>query len=570
MNFIYTRLSSIVTIAVSCLTCTAFVLFALPAPKCFSQEAAGQTVATKYYSLQEIQTIADGIIEWKKSSLGLSAGASILDDSNELLAAAGEFNADWIALGTSRLHPEQEFPKYLEALRNRVSDFYINKLTKGVKYTDFHRRSLVMLSLDDNPRNVKYVVGGNEFTADVISDFAFNMGYKIALGDQGIASRIWALISIDSMQYPMPVGSKNTRDTLITELLSRQLSNGGFSILGPQANPKNDPDADPDITAMVIQALATYYNSTKTYTYKNAGTGLSISKTVRNVIDESLLLLSTSQHLTGDFASGGLPRILPERNPQTTAQVALALACLGIDPQKDSRFIKGGKSLIDGIMLYRNTDKGFKSTLDTKTSGVRLSDDMPSGQVLYTLAAIIRNMKNMRRLYDFRPEQTATLKTNIAKITAEIAASSEQTPRQKLLAMSNSYKLIVDDEKMYVHNYMKLYDLFNKPAGSTSITISNKNDSTIYSGSINSSGFESDNSDSSASENSATVIDSGANFGNTGSGTGISQNGKDDESNSRDSSENNKRILIIVIIFVLIISGATLNFYMIRKARIKR
>lgn len=552
MIFIRKIISSLIAIAVSCISCMAFALFALPATESYSQVATGQTVATKYYSLQEIQTIADGIIKWKKSSIGLLAGASLLDDEKGLIGGAGESGNDWMALGTSRLHPEQDYPRYLEALSKKIVGYYIANEIKGVKYTDYQRCALTMLALKGDPRNVRYSFDGKETSADVISDFSFNMGVKTPLGDQGIASRIWALISIDSMQYPVPAGSKNTRETLITELLSQQCIDNGFALVGKYS--------DPDITAMVVQALAPYYNRTQTYKYKRVNDGVVASKSVRKVVDESLALLSSLQKNTGDFTAGWTRA----RNPQTTAQVALALTCLGIDPQKDSRFIKNGKSLVDGMLAFLQPDKGFKATIESTKS-----DSMASGQVLYTMAAIIRNIKNMRRLYDFRPEQSSALKANITKITAEIAAASDKTPRPKLLSISNSYKLIVDNEKMYVYNYAKIYDLLNVTIASSSTPLSNNLANPVYSGSKAGSGVESFSAGSSVSEISEAVIASSTNSGLTGSNGGLIQSGEDSISNSEDSGDRNLRIFIIVIIIVLIISGATLNFYMIRKARIK-
>ena len=56
---------------------------------------------------------------------------------------------------------------------------------------------------------------------------------------------------------------------------------------------------------------------------------------------------------TGDFASWGT------ENVESTDQVVVALCCLGIDPLKDERFIKNGKTLLDGILKYRMSDGGF-------------------------------------------------------------------------------------------------------------------------------------------------------------------------------------------------------------------
>lgn len=561
MIFIKKTISSILAIAVSCLTCTAFALLALPATISFSQETTTQTAVVKYYKASDLQPIADGIIEWEKTKLGIPSTESLLENT-KFSSSAGESDNDWLALGVSRLHPEQNFPVYLEKLENKVLLYYkplptsvptpTNAPTSKGKYTDYQRRAITMLSLRGDPRNIKYSIDGKAMSADVILDFAFNMGTKTSLGDQGLASRVWALISIDSMQYSIPAGSKNTRDSLLTELLSKQCLNGGFALIGKYS--------DPDITAMVIQALAPYYNKAQTYTYKRVNDGVAASKTVRKVVDESLALLSSLQKNTGDFTAGWTQA----RNPQTTAQVALALTCLGIDPQKDSRFIKNGKSLVDGMLVFLQPDKGFKATVNSTES-----DIMASSQVLYTMAAIIRNMKNMRRLYDFRPEQPTTLKANIAKITAEIAAASEQTTRPKLLSLSNSYKLIVDNEKMYVYNYTKLYDLLNKKV-STNSNPPASGTNTITSSSLNNSEKNPGPSNSSTSNNFESDNESISQSSRLNVSEGMLSSGKDVNTDSKNGGDRNLRILIIVIIFVLIISGATLNFYMIRKARIKR
>lgn len=561
MIFIKKTISSILAIAVSCLTCTAFALLALPATISFSQETTTQTAVVKYYKASDLQPIADGIIEWAKKTYGISNSES-LSDSNMFLKSAGESTTDWYVLGETRLHPEKGFPLYLDVLTSNMSLYYstlpISTLTPTNtpapkrNYTDYQRRSLIMLALKGDPRNIKYSIDGKAFTADAISDFSFNMGTKKDFNNPTIMSQIWALITIDAMQYSIPAGSKNTRDSLLTELLSKQCLNGGFALTGKYS--------DPDITAMVLQALAPYYNRTQTYTYKRINDGVTASKTVREVVDESLALLSSLQNNTGDLAS----RWTQARNPQTTAQVALALTCLGIDPQKDGRFIKNGKSLVDGMLLFLQPDKGFKATIESVNS-----DIMASGQVLYTMAAIIRNMKNMRRLYDFRAEQPATLKANITKITAEIAAASEQTARPKLLSLSNSYKLIVDSEKMYVYNYTKLYDLLNKKVSTNSnppASVTN----TITSNSLNYSGQGSDPSNSSTSNNFESDNESISQSSRLNVSEGMLSSGKDVNTDSKNGGDRNLRILIIVIIFVLIISGATLNFYMIRKARIKR
>ena len=157
--------------------------------------------------------------------------------------------------------------------------------------------------------------------------------------------------------------------------------------------------ADPDITAMAVQALAPYYNSGKSYTYQLKSEKKQVSRTVKQVINEALSCLSLLQTEDGDFMSWGT------QNAESTAQVAVALCSLNIDPQKDSRFIKNGKTLLDGILKYRMSDGGFTHTYaydkDNPSSKPGKSNSMAGEQVLYALAAVIRQQRGQSSLYDF-------------------------------------------------------------------------------------------------------------------------------------------------------------------------
>ena len=85
----------------------------------------------------------------------------------------------------------------------------------------------------------------------------------------------------------MPDGAYNTRDDIIVEIISKQLSDGGFAL--------SSDDADPDIIAMAITALAPYYNSEKIYSYHRKALSADESKTVHEVVDEAVLCLSRLQ-----------------------------------------------------------------------------------------------------------------------------------------------------------------------------------------------------------------------------------------------------------------------------------
>ena len=226
----------------------------------------------------------------------------------------------------------------------------------------------------------------------------------------------------------------------IASIISKELSGGGFTLTGEVA--------DPDITAMAIQSLAPYYNDEKTYEIN----GKSVS--VREVIDRALEKLSELQTDDGDFLSWGT------KNVESTDQVVVALCSLGIDPLSDSRFIKNGKTLLDGILLYRMPDGGFihSKTYDkgNPTSLPDSSNSMAGEQTLYTMAALLRREKGMRTLYDFRPEQSSALKARISDLQTEIAKISSKTEKETIEKLLSDYYSITETERRYVYNYYLL------------------------------------------------------------------------------------------------------------------
>ena len=236
------------------------------------------------------------------------------------------------------------------------------------------------------------VTDENGAPINLIADGTYDRGKTTPLGRQGINGWIWGLITLDSMRYAVPDGAYNTRDDIIVEIISKQLSDGGFAL--------SSDDADPDITAMAITALAPYYNSEKIYSYHRKALSADESKTVHEVVDEAVLCLSRLQLDTGDYKSWGT------QNVESTDWVAVALCSLNIDPLSDSRFIKNGNTLFDGIMRYRMTDGGFVHSFtydpDNPTSLPDKSNTMASEQTLYTMASLWRTKKRYENSFRFQ------------------------------------------------------------------------------------------------------------------------------------------------------------------------
>ncbi len=353
--------------------------------------------AAEYKGSEELLSVANGIINRKRLDNGAEDGGTFFND--KFLSLAGTTPGDWYPIGMSRLGILEDYDRYLAVLKAYVEKKYEEKgKLSAAKATEWHRISLAVLAAGGDPTSFGTDKDGNPI--NLIADGTYN---REKLGRQGINGWIWGLIALDSLRYEIPEGSINTRDGIITEILCQQLSDGGFALYGKTS--------DPDITAMAVQALAPYYTSQKVYRYTLKSSKQEISRTVKQVIDESLSCLSRLQTEDGDYFSWGT------QNAESTAQVAVALCSLNIDPQKDARFIKNGKTLIDGILKYRMPDGGFAHsyTYDPDNPGSKpdKSNSMAGEQVLYALAAVIRQQKGQGALYDFRkPEAPEEPKNN--------------------------------------------------------------------------------------------------------------------------------------------------------------
>ncbi len=369
--------------------------------------------AAGYKGSEELLSVANGIISWKRLDNGVEDGGSFFND--KFLSLAGTTPGDWYPIGMSRLGVSEDYSRYLAVLKAEVEKRYKekNKLS-AAKATEWHRISLAVLASGGDPRSFGTDKDGNPI--NLIADGTYN---RKKLGGQGINGWIWGLIALDSARYEIPAGSINTRDGIITEILCRQLSDGGFALSGNTS--------DPDITAMAVQALSPYYTSQKVYKYTLKSSKQEISRTVKQVIDESLSCLSRLQTEDGDFISWGT------QNAESTAQVAVALCSLNIDPQKDARFIKNGKTLIDGILKYRMPDGGFAHSYtydpDNPSSKPDKSNSMAGEQVLYALAAVIRQQKGQSPLYSFSQTPTPALPAKSESKPGGTSSGKQQAPK---------------------------------------------------------------------------------------------------------------------------------------------
>ena len=338
-----------------------------------------QVVPQGKYTVAQISEAIQGIMTQKRAALGLSETDNLL--SGDELTYAGSSATDWLPIGLSRCGVEDDYDAYLAALQTYVEQKYRepDKLDR-VKATEWHRISLAVLACGGDPTHFGKDENGSDI--NLIADGVYDRGKTVDIGAQGLNGWLWGLITLDSMKYNIPAGSSYTRTEMIKKILSFQLPDDGFNLRFAQGS-----TADPDITAMAIQALAPYYRNS--------------TFNVKDPVDKALDCLSKLQLDTGDFRSWGT------RNSESVSQIIVSLCSIGVDPQNDPRFIKNGINLLDALFYYQQEDGGFAHSYESDPSNPSAvageSNSIATDQALLALVAVWRQAQGMSPLYDFRP-----------------------------------------------------------------------------------------------------------------------------------------------------------------------
>ena len=175
---------------------------------------------------------------------------------------------------------------------------------------------------------------------------------------QGLNAEIYALISADYTGYVL-----THEGDYLDDLLVSQIPDGSFGM--------DSDHPDSDMTAMAVQALS-IYDSRIEVNEKSDDRAAS-------AIDKALEWLQNEQQDDGSYG-----------NSESTAQVIIALNCLGRDPQCEE-FTKGDNDLYDGLMAF-HTEEGFSHEAGDET------DIMATEQSLMALDAI-KLAKDGKRIF---------------------------------------------------------------------------------------------------------------------------------------------------------------------------
>ncbi|MGM9605843.1 MAG: S-layer homology domain-containing protein [Faecousia sp.] len=277
----------------------------------------------------------------------------------------GSIGGEWAVLGLARSSyevPEEYYQDYYAAVEAYVEA--CGGVLHEKKYTEYSRVIVALSSIGKDARNV----AGYDLTKP-LGDYDKTIW-------QGLNGPIWALIALDSRNYPMPQNpeaeTQATRQMYIDRILECQLPDGGWSLFGGTAAASaGDGVSDPDITGMALQALAKYQDQ----------------PAVAKATEEALTCMSKQQDSSGGFSSWGTA------NSESCVQMIVALCELGI-PLDDPRFVKNGNTMLDNLMTFYLPGNGFLHT--TNGSG---SNQMASEQAFYGLVAAQRAAQGKNSLY---------------------------------------------------------------------------------------------------------------------------------------------------------------------------
>ena len=251
---------------------------------------------------------------------------------------------EWYVIALSG-YGKYDFTSYRKALNDYLTSNEVGSASSRLKF------ALTLIAAGD--RNSPF-----------ITEFLEN-----SVGEQGIMSLVFGLHILNN-GYTC---DKYSIESLTDELLSLQCADGGWSLTG-----KN---GDADVTAMVLQALSAQYGS---------------KADVKTATEKAIAFLSSIQNEDGTYSSYGVS------NPESVSQVIIALSSLGIDSEKDKRFIKNSKNLFDALELFEVKSGGYSHQVGKEANSTA------TVQVLCAAVAFNKMKNDASAFYIFSDEKQTT------------------------------------------------------------------------------------------------------------------------------------------------------------------
>lgn len=336
----------------------------------------------------DLNSVISQTVSWKR-------GTNNTVFTEAFLKNVSSTATDWTVVFLGRLGITEDYNAFLKRANTYVKDQYDANPSTGLSTntpTEWHRLTMAVLAAGGDPTDV-----GRRH--DLIADGTYNC----LAGDpwnQGMNGAAWALLALDSKGYEVPEGATYTREALISYILGKELSGGGWS-----QDDKN-PSLNLDITSMVVYALAPHAAE---------------DAKVRKAVNRGLDVLRSKISTDGDYYYGDT------YNCESVAQAIIAFTSMGIDPATVTN-ASSGKSLLDGLLKYYSTGTGGFLHANYKDEKQNRPNSMTTDQAMEAIAAY-RLYQQGINLFDFRANANTTqymaLADNGSVFTANVGTDTD-------------------------------------------------------------------------------------------------------------------------------------------------
>ena len=324
--------------------------------------------------------------------------------------------------------PDTKHKTTAEAKQNYIN-FVLTEVTKASAGEQiFALGAIGLQAIGVDPRTV-YPVNSNT-AVDLIAKLngvthsadAWTAPYSIAAYNQG--------------NY----GTDDIEKDLIAQVLKTQdKENGSWSAYGDRIQ----------ATANVITGLSFYYNT---------------DEAVKSAVDKAVAYLSAQQKADGTFDAYG-----SGSDADTCANVVMALAAVGINPDTDKRFTKNEKSALDGLLSFALKDeKGFCFGYTNNT--VRSDYATEEGFRALIAASQVMNTGKAYNIYDFSANQVEPGRATGSGAVQKPAEPSGTKDITVTFALKSDVNYWVSPKSVTVKEGSTVYHVFTAALQDTGIT----------------------------------------------------------------------------------------------------
>ena len=251
---------------------------------------------------------------------------------NNIAATYVNSSSDWVVFDMAAYAKlDNTKPKTSDEAKTNYLNLTTNELAgTSPLVSDRAKAEIILAALGVDSIKLKTVDGTEYSNAAKLADMNLGSSHYTAP---------WVLLAEQAGQVKLTDAQRSNMISLLTD--SANLGKDGLFF----TKWAGETFADPDTTGTALAALAKY--NTSEY------------PKVQAFVNKAVEGLSKAQNSNGSFG-----------NVNSDAMVIIGLTAIGIDPAKDSRFVKGGCSLADALLLYvNNSQNGFTAGYISGTQG---------------------------------------------------------------------------------------------------------------------------------------------------------------------------------------------------------